>query len=123
MSHHNKQQNAAAQAAGSGDVAALRRTSGRRWGLAVGAGTLAACLALAIAWFYAHPRLPVQARMDCSRHYKNFWANLDRDKYDRISAEQLAAVSRMALRAYDACQAGDEQDAKSLFDRLQRVKV
>jgi hypothetical protein len=61
--------------------------------------------------------------MDCSRLYKDFWANLDREKYDRISAEQLAAVSRMALRAYDACQAGDEQDAKSLFDRLRRVNA
>ena len=27
----------------------------------------------------------------------------------------------MALRAYDACEAGDEQDATSLFDRLQRM--
>ena len=28
----------------------------------------------------------------------------------------------MALRAYDACQAGDELDAKALFDRLSRMK-
>jgi hypothetical protein len=27
----------------------------------------------------------------------------------------------MALRAYDACQAGDEQDAKALFDRLNKM--
>jgi len=27
----------------------------------------------------------------------------------------------MALRAYDACQAGDEQDAKALFDRLSKM--
>ena len=40
----------------------------------------------------------------------------------RISAEQLAGVSRMALRAYDACQAGDEQDAKALFKRLDRIR-
>jgi len=31
-------------------------------------------------------------------------------------------VSRLALRAYDACQAGDEQDAKALFDRLNRMQ-
>jgi hypothetical protein len=30
-------------------------------------------------------------------------------------------VSRMALRAYDACQAGDEQDARALFDRLSKM--
>ena len=27
----------------------------------------------------------------------------------------------MALRAYDACEAGDEQDAKALFDRLNKM--
>jgi hypothetical protein len=31
-------------------------------------------------------------------------------------------MSRMALRAYDACEAGDEQDAKALFERLQRMQ-
>ena len=40
----------------------------------------------------------------------------------KISPEQLAGVSRMALRAYDACQAGDELDAKALFDRLDKMK-
>src|SRR5215831_8914366 len=59
-----------------------------------------------------------QTKMDCSRLYKDFWEKFDREKYAKISAEQLAGVSRMALRAYDACQAGDEQDAKALFDRL-----
>ena len=62
-----------------------------------------------------------QTKMDCSRLYKDFWEKFDREKYAKISAEQLAGVSRMALRAYDACQAGDEQDAKALFDRLNRM--
>jgi len=63
-----------------------------------------------------------QTKMDCSRLYKDFWEKFDREKYAKISAEQLAGVSRMALRAYDACQAGDEQDAKALFDRLNRMQ-
>ena len=63
-----------------------------------------------------------QTKMDCSRLYKDFWEKFDREKYAKISAEQLAGVSRMALRAYDACQAGDEQDAKALFDRLSRMQ-
>ena len=63
-----------------------------------------------------------QTKMDCSRLYKDFWEKFDREKYAKISAEQLAGVSRMALRAYDACQAGDEQDAKALFERLQRMQ-
>ena len=63
-----------------------------------------------------------QTKMDCSRLYKDFWEKFDREKYAKISAEQLAGVSRLALRAYDACQAGDEQDAKALFDRLNRMQ-
>ena len=63
-----------------------------------------------------------QTKMDCSRLYKDFWEKFDREKYAKISAEQLAGVSRMALRAYDACQAGDEQDAKALFDRLSKMQ-
>jgi hypothetical protein len=62
-----------------------------------------------------------QTKMDCSRLYKDFWEKFDRQKYAKISAEQLAGVSRMALRAYDACQAGDEQDAKALFDKLSKM--
>jgi len=63
-----------------------------------------------------------QTKMDCSRLYKDFWEKFDREKFAKISAEQLAGVSRMALRAYDACQAGDEQDAKALFDRLSKMQ-
>ena len=62
-----------------------------------------------------------QTKMDCSRLYKDFLEKFDREKYAKISAEQLAGVSRMALRAYDACQAGDEQDARALFDRLSKM--
>jgi hypothetical protein len=62
-----------------------------------------------------------QTKMDCSRLYKDFWEKFDREKYAKISAEQLSGVSRMALRAYDACQAGDDQDAKALFDRLSKM--
>ena len=62
-----------------------------------------------------------QTKMDCSRLYKDFWEKFDREKYAKISAEQLAGVSRMALRAYDACQAGDEQDARALFDKLSKM--
>jgi len=112
---------------GAAPVLALRRPSQRRMRLVVSAGALAACLALAVAaWFlYAQPDRPKSevhaAAMDCGGLYKNFWGKLDREKYARIPAEQLAGVSRMALRAYDACQAGDQLDAASLFGRLERM--
>ena len=63
-----------------------------------------------------------QGTMDCGKAYKGFWEKLEREKYARITPEQLAGVSRMALRAYDACQAGDELEAKELFERLDRMK-
>jgi anti-sigma-K factor RskA len=114
----------AAQLAG-GTVVPLRRTSNRRWKMAAGAGVLAACLALAVGWFtwfnHVQPGPQLHARMDCNGLYKDFWLKRDPDTYARISPEQLAGVSRMALRAYDACAAGDEQDAKALFDRLGRM--
>ena len=112
----------AAQSAGTADVVPLRRASGRRWLLAAGAGALAACLALGVVWFNTQPPAPqLYARMDCSRLYKDFWEKRDPQAYARITPDQLAGVSRMALRAYDACEAGDEQDAKALFDRLGRM--
>ena len=63
-----------------------------------------------------------QGKMDCGKAYKGFFEKLDREKYAKITPEQLAGVSRMALRAYDACQAGDELDAKALFDKLDKMK-
>ena len=113
------------QPARSAEIIPLRRGSGRRFGFTTAAGALAACLALAVVWFADTP--PGQppgtqvGHVGCGSRYKDFWESFDRQKYARISAEQLAGVSRMALRAYDACEAGDEQDASSLFERLRRM--
>jgi len=83
-----------------------------------------AIAAVALATLAGPQAAPVvaQTKLDCSRLYKDFWEKFDRERFAKISAEQLAGVSRMALRAYDACQAGDEQDAKELFDRLNRMQ-
>jgi len=70
----------------------------------------------------AAPAAVAQGKMDCGKAYKGFWEKLDREKYAKISAEQLAGISRLALRAYDACQAGDELDAKALFDKLEKMR-
>jgi hypothetical protein len=112
---------------GSANVVPLRVAGGSgRWRtIAASVTALAACLALALGWFsYVHvgPTGPPQhARMDCGVLYKDFWLQFDRQKLSRISADQLAGVSRMALRAHDACQAGDAQDAKVLFEKLHRM--
>jgi hypothetical protein len=63
-----------------------------------------------------------ETKIDCGRLFKDFWEKLDREKFANISGNQLASVTRLAVRAYDACQAGDEFEAKELFGRL-RVKL
>ena len=97
----------------------LRRASGRRWVLVTGASALAASLVLAIIWSLISPPMPQeQTKLDCGKLYKDFWQTRDPENYAQIPRERLAGISRMALRAYDACQAGDEQDAKALLARL-----
>jgi hypothetical protein len=59
-----------------------------------------------------------QPNMDCGSLYKDFWEKLDSENFAKLSGEQLAGVSRWALRAYDSCQARDEAEAKEMFDRL-----
>ena len=107
------------------EIVPFRGRSARRLRFATGAGALAACLALAVVWSThtppGHPPGTEALHIGCGSRYKDFWENFDRQKYAKISAEQLAGLSRMALRAYDACEAGDEQDATSLFERLQRM--
>ena len=110
---------------GTAEIVPFRRQTGRRLAFLVGAGALAACLTLVIVWRthipQAHRPGTEVAQLGCDGRYKDFWVSFDPQKHARISAEQLAGVSRMALRAYDACEAGDEQDANTLFDRLKRM--
>ena len=65
---------------------------------------------------------PASAATDCAKDYKAFWENLDRSKYAKMSAEQIADLSRTALRGYDACTAGDERfTAENFFKKLDRL--
>jgi hypothetical protein len=57
---------------------------------------------------------------NCAKDYKDFWESFDRQKYAKMSAEQIADLSRTALRGYDACTAGDERfTADNFFKKLQ----
>jgi len=101
-------------------VVPMRRAHGRRRvAFAAGASALAASLVLAVGLLNdQQPTSLVHAKMDCGKLYKDFWEKRDPQSYARTSPEQLAGISRMVLRAYDACQAGDELDAKALLARL-----
>ena len=59
-----------------------------------------------------------EVNTDCGKTYKSFWEGFEHERMATLSAEQLAAISRMALEAYDTCQAGDEREAKALFTRI-----
>ena len=61
---------------------------------------------------------------DCAKDYKDFWQNLDREKFAKKSADQIADLSRTALRGYDACTAGDERfTADNFFKQLELGKI
>src|SRR6202795_373700 len=63
--------------------------------------------------------LTAPAMADCAKDYKDFWQNLDREKFAKMSAEQIADLSRTALRGFDACSAGDERfTADNFFKKL-----
>ena len=59
---------------------------------------------------------------DCAKDYKDFWDQLDRSRFAKMSADQIADLSRTALRGYDACTAGDERfTAENFFKKLDQV--
>ena len=56
---------------------------------------------------------------NCAKDYKDFWQTFDREKYAKMSPEQIADLSRTALRGYEACNAGDERfSAGNFFQKL-----
>ena len=86
-------------------------------GLAVLRGVVSGLVILALTAGAAAP----QPNFDCDKAYKIFWERLDREMYAKMPPEQLVILSRKALRIYDACQTGDVEDAKGLFERLVRL--
>jgi hypothetical protein len=75
---------------------------------------LVTCLALGASASAQSPGGPPA----CAKGYKDFWQNVDSSRFAKMSPERIAELSRAALRAYDACQAGDEQGVKVIFERL-----
>lgn len=60
-----------------------------------------------------------QGNVNCGDAYKKAWESLRPEDYAKLSPEQLATLSRKALRIYDACHTGDVHDIKALFKRLE----
>jgi hypothetical protein len=64
--------------------------------------------------------VPAQGKSDCGAAYKGFLEEFHKEKAASLPADRVANAHRIALRAFDACNAGDELNAKSLFDALDR---
>jgi hypothetical protein len=58
-----------------------------------------------------------ESKTNCGEAYNSFLKKLDRKQ---LSPERRAALHRWARRMYDACDTGDLDDAKALFERLER---
>jgi hypothetical protein len=59
-----------------------------------------------------------QGKMDCAALYKGALEKFHKDKAAGMPADKIANVNRIALRAYDACSAGDEFNARTFFQQL-----
>ena len=61
------------------------------------------------------------AAADCAKDYKQFWDQFNGGPAKTLTGDKLAIATRAALRAYDACSAGDENGSKSIFKKLQEA--
>jgi hypothetical protein len=59
-----------------------------------------------------------QVKVDCGDAFKGYVAQVTDGRYAKTEGQRLAGLHRAALRAYEACQAGDGQLAKVLFEKL-----
>ena len=59
-----------------------------------------------------------QGKMDCGGLYKTAIEKFHREKAAGLPAEKIADANRIALRAFDACSAGDEFNAANFWQQL-----
>lgn len=66
--------------------------------------------------------MALPASANCGVQYKDFFEQLRQSGPAKdLTAEQVAIVNRQALRAYDACNSGDENFSKNLFEQLRQA--
>jgi opacity protein-like surface antigen len=72
-------------------------------------------LAAVVAGILASP----VAAADCAKDYKDFWDKINSQGSAKMSGEQYSKLSRMALRGFDACSAGDQKfDSSGFYEKL-----
>ena len=58
--------------------------------------------------------------MDCNALYKGALEKIHKEEMGDLETNRIADLHRLALRAYDACSAGDEFNARDFFDQIER---
>ena len=61
-----------------------------------------------------------QNKMDCDALYKSVLAKIHQEEAMGLEVNRIAKLHRLAVRAYDACSAGDEFNARTFFDELDK---
>jgi hypothetical protein len=61
-----------------------------------------------------------QDKMDCNALYKSALVKIHQEEAVSLEVNRLAELHRLAVRAYDACSAGDEFYARTFFDELDK---
>jgi hypothetical protein len=61
-----------------------------------------------------------QGAMDCNALYKGALEKVHNEEKTGLETNRIAELHRLALRAYDACSAGDEFNARDFFDQVDR---
>src|SRR5262249_5828584 len=62
-----------------------------------------------------------QTTVDCDTAYKSFMEKMTPAERARMPAERLVALNRRAQRIYDACRTGHLDNARTLFQGLDRA--
>lgn len=61
---------------------------------------------------------PAHAGSGCLAKYESFWDKLSQYGEAKLSTETLVALNRKGLRAFDACQSGDEANFSGFWDKM-----
>ncbi len=75
---------------------------------------LAAFLALAVS------ATASSAATNCNTNFDEFWEKMRQYGNAKLSTDAVVGLNRMAIRAFDACQAGDAFNANTFFEKLRQ---
>ncbi len=75
---------------------------------------------IAIAIIAAFAAGPASAATDCNARYDDFWEKMRQYGNSKPKTEDVVATHRMGLRAFDACQAGDEANFANFWEKMRQ---